>query len=108
MPALPWLWSKHDERHHHFRRYTRRSLRETAAAAGLAAERCFYFNSFLLPVAVGMRAIKAALGSDSPDDTMPSAGLNRALYAVFASERHLVGRIGMPIGLSVCAILKRR
>lgn len=107
VPALPWLWSKHDERHHHFRRYTKRSLSRTAAEAGLVAERCFYFNSFLLPVAVGMRAVKAVLRSDSPDDTMPSTGLNRALYAVFASERHLVGRIGLPIGLSVCAILRR-
>ena len=108
VPALPWLWSKHDERHHHFRRYTRRSLRAVAHEAGLSTERCFYVNSLLLPVAVGMRAAKAVLRSDSPDDTMPPDWLNGALYAVFSSERHLVGRIGMPIGLSVCAVLKRR
>ncbi|WP_306117700.1 MULTISPECIES: class I SAM-dependent methyltransferase [unclassified Roseitalea] len=105
VPALPWLWSAHDERHHHFRRYTRRSLRRTAQEAGLAVQDCFYFNSLLLPVAVAMRAVKAALRSDSPDDTLPANWLNGALYRVFASERHLVGRLPMPVGLSVCAIL---
>jgi len=107
VPALPWLWSKHDERHHHFRRYTRRSLRKAAEEAGLQVDRSFYFNSFLLPVAMGLRAAKAALGKDAPDDTMPSSRLNRALYNVFSSERHLIGRVSLPVGLSVCAVLKR-
>ncbi len=105
VPALPWMWSQHDERHHHFRRYTRRSLEEAAERAGLKVERCFYFNTLLLPVAIGLRAVKALLGKDSPDDTLPSPWLNRLLYVVFALEKHLVGRIGLPIGLSLCAVL---
>lgn len=107
VPALPWLWSRHDERHHHFRRYTRKTLRQTAKLAGLEVEKCFYFNGLLLPVAIGLRGLKALLRNDSPDDTMPSPWLNKALYTVFSSERHLIGRIPMPVGLSVCAILKR-
>jgi len=108
VPALPWLWSSHDERHHHFRRYTRRSLKQAAERAGLEVENSFYFNGLLLPVAVGMRWLKALMRSDAPDDTMPSGWLNRALYRVFSSERHLVGRMRLPLGLSVCAILKAK
>jgi SAM-dependent methyltransferase len=107
VPALPWLWSKHDVRHHHFRRYTRKSLRKVAEAAGLQVEQSFYFNTFLLPVAMALRGIKALTRSQAPDDTLPGPGLNKALYTVFSSERHLIGRLRMPIGLSVCAILVR-
>ena len=107
VPALPWMWSRHDETHHHFRRYTRRSLEAAARSAGLVVERSFYFNSFLLPVAMGCRAAKGLLGRDSPDDTLPSPWLNRALYAVFAAEKHIVGRVSFPLGLSICGVLRR-
>ena len=30
VPAYQWLWSRHDERHHHFRRYSKAGLRATA------------------------------------------------------------------------------
>lgn len=107
VPALPWMWSQHDVRHHHFRRYTRKSLTETARRAGLVVEHVFYFNTLLLPVAIAMRAVKGLLGRDSPDDTLPSPWLNRLLHTVFSSERHLVGRLPAIIGLSVCAVLRK-
>lgn len=108
VPALPWLWSSHDERHHHFRRYTRKSLTAVAERAGLDVEHHFYFNSLLLPVAVGTRWLKALMRSDAPDDTMPATWLNKTLFRVFSSEKHLVGRLSLPLGLSVCAILKEK
>lgn len=107
VPAYGWLWSKHDERHHHFRRYTKASLKEAAAAAGMTVERSFYFNSFLFPVVVAVRALKAVLGHDTPDDDLPSPVMNRLLSRVFRTERHLVGTIPMPFGLSLCAVLRR-
>lgn len=108
VPALPWLWSGHDVRHHHFRRYTRKSLAQAAEDAGLEVENSFYFNGLLLPVAVGMRWLKALMRSAAPDDTMPSGWLNKALFRVFSAEKHLVGRLRLPLGLSVCAILKEK
>lgn len=105
VPAFPWLWSKHDERHHHFRRYTKASLSKVAKAAGLNVERSFYFNGFLFPVAVAARGVKAILRRDIPDDALPSPFMNKALYRVFATERHLIGRIPMLAGLSLGSIL---
>ncbi len=106
VPAFPWLWSAHDERHHHFRRYTRASIAEVAGRAGLSVANSFYFNTALFPVAVAARAVKRATNSDAPDDTLPSAFVNGTLRTVFAAERHLIGRLPMPVGLSLCAILK--
>ena len=55
VPAYQWLWSGHDEVNHHYRRYTRRSLRVVGEQAGWKQVRTTYFNSLLLPVAVVLR-----------------------------------------------------
>ncbi len=105
VPAFPWLWSRHDERHHHFRRYTRGHLQEVADRAGLRMEHGFYFNTALFPVAVAGRAFKALMRMDRADDTLPAPLVNSALRTVFGAERHLIGRVKMPVGLSLCAVL---
>ena len=107
VPAFPTLWSKHDERHHHFRSYTRASLAKVAAEAGLQVCYSSYFNFFLFPVAVAARAVKRVTGSDVPDDTLPQPFVNRVLTRVFAVERHLVGRMRLPVGLSLAAVLEK-
>jgi SAM-dependent methyltransferase len=107
VPAFPWLWSRHDERHHHFRRYTRASLGKVAGAAGLRVRYASYFNFFLFPVAVTARALKRLTGSDTPDDTMPAPAVNAVLTRIFGIERHLVGRIRLPVGLSLAAVLEK-
>lgn len=105
VPAFQSLWSHHDETHHHFRRYTRSTLSEVAAKAGLHVERSFYFNSFLMPLAVGVRKLKALLGKDSPDDAIPGRIANAVLQRILATERYLIGRFPMPAGLSCGAVL---
>ena len=105
VPAFPWLWSRHDERHHHFRRYTRTYLAEVADKAGLKMDKSFYFNTVLFPAAVAGRAAKALFGLDRADDTLPARPVNAALRTVFSAERHLVGRVSLPVGLSLCAVL---
>lgn len=107
VPAFQWLWSQHDERHHHMRRYTRASLAEAARKAGLKVRYSSYFNFFLFPAAIAMRTFKRLSGSSTPDDTMPRPFVNRILTAVFSSERHLIGRIRLPVGLSLAAVLEK-
>lgn len=107
VPALPALWSGHDVRHHHFRRYTRTSLTEVARKAGLKVTYASYFNFFLFPLAVAARALKRVAGSDVPDDQMPAGWLNALLARIFGTERHLLGRVRLPIGLSLVAVMER-
>lgn len=107
VPALPFLWSGHDVRHHHFRRYTAASLSEVARKAGLKVTYSSYFNFFLFPLAVAARGVKRLTGSEVPDDRMPAGWLNAILARIFGSERHLLGRIRLPIGLSLTAVLEK-
>lgn len=107
VPAYQFLWSRHDERNHHFRRYTRATLTAAAQAAGLRVSYSSYFNFFLFPLAVAARAAKGLTGSDTPDDTLPRGWVNALLTRVFGVERHLVGRIRLPVGLSLAAVLEK-
>lgn len=107
VPAMPWLWSHHDVLHHHRRRYTRRTLSAVIDSAGLDIERIGYFNSILFPVAVAQRLVHKVTGSDQELDGMPAPILNRTLRAIFAGERHLLGRLPMPFGLSIYAVVAR-
>lgn len=107
VPAFPFLWSKHDERHHHFRRYTRASLIDVAQKAGLKVSYCSYFNTFLFPVAVSSRAVKKIIGRQTPDDTLPPKLINAMFAQIFGFERHLLRRIRLPFGLSLVATLEK-
>lgn len=107
VPAVPSLWSSHDVLHHHKRRYTREALASTIAAAGLVVDDIGYFNSLLFPLAWAQRFAARVTGSEQPVDSLPAKPLNAALQAVFAAERHMLGRLHFPIGLSLYAIARR-
>jgi SAM-dependent methyltransferase len=107
VPAFQWMWSAHDVAHHHKRRYSRTALRRVASKAGLETKKIGYFNSLLFPVAVAARTAGRLLGRDSSDDRMPPGLVNALLGAVFGLERHLVGRVPLPPGLSLFALLAR-
>lgn len=107
VPAVPSLWSHHDEVHHHFRRYTRKSLEECVAAAGLKIQRVGYFNSLLFPLAWLQRQYHRLTGRRSDLDAIPGKLTNGLLKLVFSSERHLVPHFPMPIGLSLFAVVTR-
>lgn len=107
VPAWPWMWSAHDEVNHHHRRYTKRTLRDAIEGAGLTLRRIDWFNSALfLPIA-GVRLINRVRGTDDSDDALPSPAVNAAMERVFAAERHLIGRVPMPPGVSLGAIASR-
>jgi len=105
VPATPWMWSAHDRAHHHHRRYTKAGLAKVAKAAGLKIELLSHFNSLLFPVAAAARLVGKLMGKTTSDDQMPSAPVNAVLTQVFGLETNLVGRVPLPAGVSLVAIL---
>jgi SAM-dependent methyltransferase len=104
VPAHQWMWSAHDVVNHHKRRYSRRALKALIENSPLELVKIGYFNSLLFPLAVAERAASKMRGKDNADVTLPPAPLNAALEKVFGIERHLVGRLPLPPGLSLFAV----
>jgi len=104
VPAYRWMWSHHDELHHHKRRYRRGEMVRLFEAAGLTVERASYFNALLFAPAAAVRIAKNLLGLKGADDVMPSRPVNWLLERLFASEAAWLRRGSLPFGLSIVVI----
>ncbi|MBB3472484.1 bifunctional 2-polyprenyl-6-hydroxyphenol methylase/3-demethylubiquinol 3-O-methyltransferase UbiG [Sphingomonas sp. BK345] len=104
VPAHQWMWSAHDVVNHHHRRYSKPTLVRAIRAAGLKERGLTYFNSLLFPLAAAARLAGRLTGRDDSDDSPPAAPLNALFERVFRVERHLVGRVPMPIGVSILTL----
>lgn len=105
VPAFPWMWSAHDRVNHHHRRYTKKTLRAVVAAAGLRLDMLSWFNSLLFPLAAAARLVGRITGKEDSDDALPPAPLNRLFETLFGLERYAVGRVPLPPGVSLVAIV---
>jgi SAM-dependent methyltransferase len=105
VPAHPWMWSAHDIVNHHKRRYTKRGFRAAIEEAGLRVELLTYFNSLLFPLAAAARLAGRVTGKQDSDDRLPPAPLNTAFEFLFGLERYAVGRVPMPPGVSLVAVV---
>jgi SAM-dependent methyltransferase len=104
VPAHQWMWSAHDTINHHKRRYSKRSLASLVERSPLRLEAIGYFNSLLFPLAVGQRMASKLAGREDARLGIPPGPLNALLSSIFAFERHAVGRVPLPPGLSLFAI----
>jgi SAM-dependent methyltransferase len=108
VPAHPWMWSAHDEVNHHKRRYTRKTLRRAIEAAGLRVEMLSWFNSLLFPLAAAARLAGRVTGKEDSDDKLPPKPVNSLFETIFGWERYALGRLPLPPGVSLVAIVSRR
>lgn len=106
VPAFPFLWGSHDEAHHHKRRYRAAGLRTRITGAGLNVRWLSYYNSSLFPAVAAVRLLHRLLpaGEVGGELALPPAPINAALESLFAAERHLLGRVGLPVGVSLIAV----
>ena len=107
VPINPWMWSAHDVAHHHHRRYRKQEIRKLAEDAGYSIDLFSPFNSLLFPPIAAVRLLGKIAKKDDSDDAMPSPVVNKLLDGIFGLERGLIGRLPMPFGVSLVAVLRR-
>jgi SAM-dependent methyltransferase len=105
VPAHPWMWSAHDVVNHHQRRYTRKALRNVVEAAGLKLDMMSYFNSLLFPLAAAARLAGRITRNRDSDDKLPPRPVNSLFEFLFGLERHAIGRVSLPPGVSLVALV---
>jgi SAM-dependent methyltransferase len=107
VPANPWMWSAHDVAHHHYRRYSRSALARLFRHTPFEVQLFSYFNSILFPLIAAVRIAGKLTGKESTDDDMPGNLINSFLMWAFGLEAKLIGRVPMPFGVSLVAVLRR-
>ena len=110
VPAFMMLWSAHDEALHHYRRYRRPELRAKLQSAGFSVDWISYYNTSLFPPVAAVRlARKLVGGGESAADgvEVPPKPINAMLEGLFAVERHVVGRLNLPFGVSLIGLARK-
>jgi SAM-dependent methyltransferase len=112
VPALPWLWSRHDEVNEHHRRYNRGALRDRLITAGFRVETARYFffwtvaplllRRWLAPARDGTGSLGRDTGSYSV--RIPPMPINRVLTWISEGEHALGNLIRWPVGGSLLAV----
>ena len=105
VPAYRFLWSVHDERLHHKRRYRSAELARKMEAAGFRITHRAYFNSLLFPAVVPVRLLDRILkGVGHAGGGSVHPWLNDLLARVFGLEVLLSRLVRFPFGLSLVAV----
>ncbi|NCF74084.1 MAG: methyltransferase domain-containing protein [Gammaproteobacteria bacterium] len=113
VPAYKFLWGEHDIEHHHKRRYRAAELRSQLQNAGMQLQWLSYYNSWLFPFVAAVRLLRklkpltkerSAVGRELE---LPPAPINWFLKSLFASERHWLGKVPVPFGVSLIAVARK-
>jgi SAM-dependent methyltransferase len=105
VPAFPALWSRHDDLHHHKRRYTMERLRTILINAGYNIIKASYINCIMFPAIAGVRIMQRFLGmADADDLKVYPPVINRMLAGLFAGEGYLLKFVSLPFGLSLLCV----
>jgi SAM-dependent methyltransferase len=105
--AHRWLWSVHDERVHHVRRYRRGELRERVVRAGWRVEQLSYVNAALFPPVAAVRLLQRIVPQPKSHESgmsgfgMPPGPLNRALASLLALEGSFLEHMDLPMGVGL-------
>jgi len=112
VPAFKMLWSEHDEVNMHFRRYTRRELREKLLKAGFSVARASYWNFFLflpvLLVRMSSRIFNKKRKRENTGDLQSVGRANGMLYTMLLAENVILNYLNFPFGVSVFCLGKKQ
>jgi len=113
VPAFMFLWSRHDDVNHHFRRYTSAQLHQLIARPGMERLLHSYFNFWLFIPIASFRLLSRILPQkksrkDAGSDffVLQSPLLDRIFYWIFRTEAPLI-RMGLPVGVSIISTWRK-
>lgn len=108
VPALPGLWSRHDEANQHYRRYRREGLRDLLESVGFEVESVRYFFFWaVLPLVLRRWLSPAGPGASDYDVQVPCRAINGLLDRLSRLDHAIGRRIPWPLGSSLVAVARR-
>ena len=111
VPAMPFLWSRHDEALHHKRRYIKKQLLNQIAPFKCSVIKVSYFNASLFAPIAAVRKLKSYWKEDKEaksDFFMPLPGwVNRVLSFLYTTELKFLRIANFPFGVSIMLIVQK-
>lgn len=105
VPAYEFLWTSHDEQHHHKRRYTVKRLKELVEEREWKVKYVSYFNTFLFPLALVDRIRQKFFPLKKDTELkVPNNFINLFFNRVFGLESCFIGKYSFPFGLSIMLV----
>lgn len=107
VPAHNYLFSKKDSDLQHFRRYSKKSLKNNLVNANLKLDYFSYYNFFLSPLIIPMTLIFKILNSNHIDlaEKPPNSMINFLFLKIFSLEKLFISNyIKLPYGVSLFAV----
>ena len=101
VPAHQFLWSKFDEINMHFRRHSKKSLRELMEKSGYDVRYISYWNCLVFIPAVIMRLIGRTAGGEA---LTPPKWINSILSAILYLESLWLTIAPLPMGISLMVV----
>lgn len=114
-PGLQFIWSDHDSKQGHIKRYTRREIKNLAKNGQLKTKFISYFNFFFCPPIIAVRLLsRLSMFRSFADydrginfDIAKIGPLNGVLKNVFTTEIRALRYVRYPIGISIAANLEK-
>lgn len=114
VPAHQYLWSRHDEALHHFRRYSYGGFRNLITGNGFSLRKYSFLITFTyLPILI-FRIAQKMFRHFKPTTQRPKThiiilpeSINAALIRVLELEGLLLERMNLPIGVSLICIAQK-
>lgn len=103
VPAFPFLWSSHDVSHHHYRRYTKRSMRAALNAVGFSVTHMSYWNACLFVPAASMRL----LGKTGEGALALPRWLDAIFYRILWIESFFMRFVSLPFGTGLVVVAQK-
>lgn len=109
VPAFQMLWSGHDVKNQHFRRYTRNDLKRKVTAAGFTIQRASYWNGMLFFPTVIWRLMRRIIGLGGRSDDLHAlpAIVNIAILSWMRLENTALRYVNFPVGVSAWVVAKK-
>jgi len=105
VPAYKFLWNRHDEINHHYRRYSKKELIRKIPR-GLQIKKVSYFNTLLFPMAILDKLVLSRNKRSSSFN--PNPAVNGILHRIFSAEKTILRFLDFPFGVSILLIAQKQ
>jgi len=113
LPALPFIYSKHDSEQGHYRRYTKNDIKKLFKKNRFAEKKLTYFNLFLSSPIILIRLLSrvgwpftglASFDSKVNYSIHNKKIINLLLTKIFSFESILINNFDLPFGISLLSL----